>query len=107
MPIFTPEVVESLMQFGVGSLFFIAFLILLRWVLNQQSKIMDTHNKEREQWQEIFRTVNETMKDKMVESKSFYEQSKEADRYQRAEHERIMTGLTETILILKSLNGKG
>ena len=99
MSIFTPEIAKIVGQFGLGVLFFIAFMFLLKWVLNEQKEERKSYTKEREHWREIFQTINNTLKDKMNESKMFYESQKTANQYHRDEHREIMQ-------VLRGMNGK-
>ena len=42
-----------LSNFGVAGLIFAAFMVLLRWVLKQQAKLLDDAKEERQIWQKM------------------------------------------------------
>jgi peptidoglycan hydrolase CwlO-like protein len=100
-------------QLGFGVLIFVALMVLLRWVLRQQEKILDNAREERQNWQNIVSKFRDEIEKHTANAKEFHNQVKEAHKYQREEHKEICTmcnhistGIKEAVILLKAMNGK-
>jgi len=91
----------------------ILLFFILKWVFKNQDRILTIANQQNEAWQRIISDCSESSKEFHTRMKSDHQSQREAASYQRQEHKdlteqhvKICASLTESITILKSLNGK-
>lgn len=86
-------------KLGTSALLFILFLILLRWVMKNQDKILEQANKQNQDWQKITDEKTEALK-------GFRTEVKDAHKYQRDEHKQICDTCQNIALTLERINNK-
>lgn len=86
--------------FAVGAFMFMATIsfFLIKWALRQQDKILDMADKNTERWQKA-------LDDHTSQAKDFHKEVKDAHMYQRQEHEKITSCLTQVEKVLGRMNG--
>ncbi len=94
---FTPDALFK--NYGFTSLFFIAFMFLLKWVLKTQEKILDTAKEERAYSQMVIQGFLKTIEQMNIQSNEFHRQVTEAHSYQRNEHNKVIEGLSNITAI--------
>jgi len=94
----------------VGTLVLLFFI--LKWVFKNQDRILTIANAQNEYWlkmiQEhikIIQNHTENAKEFHVQIKGDHKDQKEANSFQRQEHGKMIATLTESITLLKTLNG--
>lgn len=80
-------------QLGFGSIIFVAFMFLLKWVLKTQEKILDNSKEERATSLIVVQGFLKTLEQISIQSNEFHKQVTEAHAYQRNEHEKMLEGL--------------
>ena len=108
-----PNFVKLFAQWGFGGVIFLVLVLLIKWILRQQEKILEDAKEERAQWQDIVEKFSKEIENHTLSAKEFHDQVKEAHRYQREEHKEICTmcnhistGIQEAVILLKAMNGK-
>ena len=108
-----PNFVKLFAQWGFGGVIFLVLVLLIKWILKQQEKILEDAKEERTQWQDIVGKFSKEIENHTLGAKEFHNQVKEAHRYQREEHKEICTmcnhistGIKEAVILLKTMNGR-
>ena len=102
---------DIITQFGFAGLIFIAFMFLLKWVLKHQDnilinqiKILDDAKLERVAWQTLFSSLKDCITSHVESTKADILQFKEADRFQREEHDKMLEQHQNMIDTLVNIN---
>lgn len=88
-----------------GAIFTLLFFIV-KWTLSTTKDILNQAASERKVWQEIVVKLNSTMDNQVLRAQEFYNQTNEAHKYQRSEHEKMIDNLQEQGKVLARINGK-
>ena len=92
------HVITGAAQYGMGVCIFVGFILVLKWVFNINSKVLDDMAAERKCNQEMLKMFAENVKENTQASRDFQAQVEDAHNYQREEHK-------EMILSLGRING--
>jgi len=93
------ELMKIIPQLGVGGLFFVAFMFLLKWVLKTQEKILDSSKEERCTSQTVIQGFLKILEQMSMQITENQKQVTEAHNYQRAEHQKMIEELNMICLI--------
>ena len=80
-------------QYGLGGIIFTGFILVLKWVFQINSKVLDDMSAERKCYQEVMRGFAENIKENTQSSRDFQAQVDDAHKYQREEHKEMITTL--------------
>lgn len=83
---------------------FILFLMLLKWVLKQQEKILCQANDERVSWQKLHQSLCDAITRSTIQAQEFQRSVHEAHRFQREEHKEILDGFRETNVSFREIS---
>ena len=86
-------------QLGFGGVIFAAFMVLLRWVLRTQEKILDSSREERVTAQLVNHGYLKSIEQMNIQSSEFHKQVTDAHTFQRSEHEKMLEGLNKVCII--------
>lgn len=89
---------EQVLQFGMGGVIFVGFLIVLKWVFETMRQMVKDVAEERRLNQEIQQQFAKSIKEHTESARAFHDEVKEAHKFQRDEHK-------EMIDILGRING--
>jgi len=89
-------------QLGVGGIFFLSFMFLLKWFLKSHEKLLDSSKEERANYQTAIQGFLKSLEQINILSNEYHKQTTEAHNYQRTEHEKIIDGLNTVISNSKS-----
>lgn len=99
------EIGKIITQFGFSGLIFAAFMVLLKWVLKQQEKILENAKEERITSQKMIQSFQISIEQLSTSNKESHSAMAEANKYQREEHIKMMEGLND-ICNVSSSNAK-
>ena len=95
---------NSISEYGFAAAILVIFFFLLKWVLNQQEKILEQARIEREGFINAISGISDILQQHIAQADSSSSINNEAHRYQREEHMRILEHLQKMSAAMDGVN---
>jgi HSP90 family molecular chaperone len=90
---------------GIVAVVAMPLFFLIKWIAEEFKADLKRSADERAKWQEIINGFQRELQAHTLNAASFHEQVTEAHRFQREEHEKLMSQMDEVSKTLLRING--
>ncbi len=92
-------------EYGLAGGIFLLLFFCIKWILEETKKILERESVERKQWTSIIQGFQKNIADNSLQLITFQNQNAEAHKYQKQEHEKMISNLDEHYKVLVRING--